>query len=317
MRNATLLTLAVVVAVAGLTAGQSDDTYTPQRINKVVELFAKDQPVYYTQVEGGGYEEGRQLAQTWADYLTYNLEQNPFNMDNLRAFMQGLVDGGPTKSGHRTPTVVVVPPFGGIDENVMWANYWMIEQILASGAHGILLAHARSPEVVRILVQAARYPHGPEADGIEEGLRGHGGQAYAASIWGVSADEYRRLADPWPLNPSGEIIIGLKIEDRHGLENAEATAAVPGVTFAEWGTADMSISFNVPDARGADVLPKVLTDARDRVFAATQAAGVRFLDGMPREKMAQLIDEGVRIGANPGAENADYARRYTNRQMPW
>ena len=89
------------------------------------------------------------------------------------------------------------------------------------------------------------------------------------------------------------------------------------MTFAEWGTADMSISFNVPDARDAAVLPKVLTDARDRIFAATQAAGVRFLDGMPRDKMEQLIDEGVRIGANPGAENADFARRYTNRRMPW
>ena len=317
MRQAALFALALVVAVANLTAGQSGDAYVPTRINKVVELFAEDQPVYYTQVEGGGYEEGKQFAQTWADYITYNLEQNPFDMTSLRAFMQGLVDGGPTRSGHRTPTVVVVPPFGGIDEHVMRANYWVIEQILASGAHGILLAHARSPEVVQALVQASRYPHAPEAEGIGEGLRGHGGQAYAASIWGVSEEEYRRLADPWPLNPDGEIIIGLKIEDRHALENAEATAAVPGVTFAEWGTADMSISFNVPDARDAAVLPKVLTDARDRIFAATQAAGVRFLDGMPRDKMEQLIDEGVRIGANPGAENADFARRYTNRRMPW
>ena len=317
MRHAALFALALVVAVANLTAGQSGDAYVPTRINKVVELFAEDQPVYYTQVEGGGYEEGKQFAQTWADYITYNLEQNPFDMTSLRAFMQGLVDGGPTRSGHRTPTVVVVPPFGGIDEHVMRANYWVIEQILASGAHGILLAHARSPEVVQALVQASRYPHAPEAEGIGEGLRGHGGQAYAASIWGVSEEEYRRLADPWPLNPDGEIIIGLKIEDRHALENAEATAAVPGVTFAEWGTADMSISFNVPDARDAAVLPKVLTDARDRIFAATQAAGVRFLDGMPRDKMEQLIDEGVRIGANPGAENADFARRYTNRRMPW
>lgn len=317
MRHATFVTLVLVGAVVVLTAGQSDNTYVPTRINKVIELFAEDQPVYYTQVEGGGYEEGRQMAQTWADYITYNLEQNPFDMDDLRAFMQGLVDGGPTKSGHRTPTVVVVPPFGGIDENVMWANYWVIEQILASGAHGILLPHARSPEAVRLLVQAARYPHAPEAEGIQEGLRGHGGQAYAASIWGISQDEYRRRADPWPLNPNGEIIIGLKIEDRHGLENTEAIAAVPGVIFAEWGPADMSISLNVPDGRNAEVLPKVLFDARERVFAATKTSGLRFLDGMPRDKMVEIIEEGVRIGANPGAENADFARRHTKRRMPW
>lgn len=314
---AVAVVVAVAIAVVGLPAGQSDDAYTPKRINKVVELFADDQPVYYTQVEGGGYEEGKEYAQTWADYITYNLEQNPFNMDNLRAFMQGLVDGGPTKSGHRTPTVVVVPAVGGIDEQVMWANHWMIEQILASGAHGILLAHARSPEVVRILVQAARYPHAPEAEGIGEGLRGHGGQGFAASIWGVTEEEYRRLADPWPLNPDGELIIGLKIEDRHALMNAEATAQVPGVTFAEWGSADMSISYNVPRWSGPDGAPQVLLDARARVFAAMQAAGVRFLDGVNRDNIEQMIDDGLRIGANPGAELADYGRRYTNRQMPW
>jgi 4-hydroxy-2-oxoheptanedioate aldolase len=317
MRYVAVLALAVVVAVVLLPAGQSDDAYTPKRINKVVELLAEDQPVYYTRIIGGGYEEGKELAQTWADFLVYDLEQNPFNMDNLRAFMQGLVDGGPTKSGHRTPAVVVVPPFGGIDDRVMWANYWMIEHILATGAHGILLAHARSPEVVQTLVQAARYPHSnPQVADIKEGLRGHGGQAFAASIWGVSEVEYRRLADPWPLNPNGEIIIGLKIEDRHALENAEATASVPGVTFAEWGTADMSISFNMPDGRGVDVLPKVLADARTRVFAATQQAGVRFLDGMSRDNIEQRIDEGVRIGGS-GSEIADHGRRYTNRQMPW
>ena len=150
-----LLALALVVAYVSIPAAQSGDVYAPKRINKVIELFEQDQPVYYTQVNGGGYEEGVRLAQTWADYITYNMEHSPFNMDALRGFMQGLVDGGPTRSGHRTPTVVAVLPLGGINEQVMWGNYWMVEQVLGSGVHGVLLAHARTPEVVRILVQSA------------------------------------------------------------------------------------------------------------------------------------------------------------------
>ena len=43
---------------------------------------------------------------------------------------------------------------GGINETVMWSNYWMVEQVLGSRVHGVLLAHARSPEVVKVLVQA-------------------------------------------------------------------------------------------------------------------------------------------------------------------
>ncbi len=307
-----VLALAVSVVVIGGQEG-ADPNYTPKRINKAIELLAQDQPIYYTQVDGGGYEEGKQLAQTWADYITYNLEHSPFNTSDLRAFMQGLVDGGPTRSGHRTPTVIAVLPFGGFNEDVMWANSWIVEHILGSGVHGVLLAHARTPEAVRVLVQSSRYPHVPQADGIGEGLRGSGGQGFAARIWGVSGAEYQRLADPWPFNPDGELLIGLKIEDRHALENAEASTAVPGVGFAEWGPGDMSMSFNVSRADN----PQVLVGARARVLAATQAAGIPFLNQMNAQNIEAMIDEGVRIGSNPGAEVADRGRRYTSRKMPW
>jgi len=161
------LTTTILIGVAALGGRQvSAQSYEPTRISKAVELLEQDQPIYYTQVNGGGYDEGKRLAQTWADYITYNMEHSQFNMADLRAFMQGLVDGGPTKSGHRTPTVIAVLPLGGINETVMWSNYWMVEQVLGSGVHGVLLAHARSPEVVKVLVQAARYPHAPETEGI-------------------------------------------------------------------------------------------------------------------------------------------------------
>ena len=313
-KRLALITLAAFVGVVTLVGQEGGDaTYVAKRVSKAVELLEQGQTIYYTQVNGGGYEEGKQLAQTWADYITYNLEHSPFDMTDLRAFMQGLVDGGPTKSGHRTPTVIAVLPFGGINETVMWGNYWMVEQVLGSGVHGVLLAHARSPEVVKILVQAARYPHAPTAAGIDEGLRGNGGQGFAARIWGVSNAEYQRLADTWPLNAEGELLVGLKIENRHALENAEASTAVPGVGFAEWGPGDMSLSFNVTRRDN----PQVLDDARGRVLAATKAAGIPFLNQMNAETIEAMIDEGVRIGANPGPEVADQGRRYTGRRMPW
>ena len=122
-RQLTLLACAVLVGVATLAARQqADPSYAPQRVNRAIELLEQGQPIYYAQVNGGGYDEGKALAQTWADYITYNLEHSPFNMTDLRAFMRGLVDGGPTTSGHRTPTVVAVLPVGGISEAVMWGN---------------------------------------------------------------------------------------------------------------------------------------------------------------------------------------------------
>ena len=315
MRNRiAVVALAISVGVVTLGGQQGGDrSYTPTRINKSIELLEKDQPIYYTQVNGGGYDEGKALAQTWADYITYNLEHSPFDMTALRGFMQGLVDGGPTKSGHRTPTVIAVLPFGGINQDIMWANYWMVEQLLGSGVHGVLLAHAQSPAAIQVMVQAARYPHAPPFDGIDEGLRGNGGQGFAARIWGVSNAEYQRMADPWPLNPDGELLLGLKIENRHALENAEASVGVSGVGFAEWGPGDMSLSFNVSRADN----PTVLDNARNRVLAATRQAGIAFLNQMNAQTIEAMIDEGVRIGANPGPEVADQGRRYTERRMPW
>ena len=75
----------------------------------------------------------------------------------------------------------------------------------------------------------------------------------------------------------------------------------------------MSMSYNVSRAD----MPQVLVDARARVFAATKQAGIAFLNSMNDDNIIAMIDEGVRIGSNPGAEAADKGRRHTNRQMPW
>jgi 4-hydroxy-2-oxoheptanedioate aldolase len=289
----------------------------PKRVNKAIELLEKGQPVYYI-TSRGGFQEGRDLAGTWADYINYELEHGAFDMTSLREFMRGLADGGPTPSGHRTPAVVASLPVLGLDEASMRANLWVVQQVLAAGVHGVLLCRARSEEAVRVFVAASRYPfhHQKVGEGLEEGLRGSGSQGYAASIWGISAREYLRVADPWPLNPDGELLLGIKIEDRHALENAEATTRVPGIAFAEWGPGDMGFSFGFVE-RPPGPNPEVMERARSRVLAATKAAGIFFLNSVTEDDVEAMIDEGVRIGAAANREAADKGRRHTGRRMPW
>jgi 4-hydroxy-2-oxoheptanedioate aldolase len=313
---ASLLITGWMISLAPLES--SPPAPKPKRINKAIELLEQGQPVYYTQIDGGGYEEGKALAQTWADYITYEMEHGPFSPARLREFMQGLVDGGPTKSGHRTPAVIVTLPVGGLDEYTMRANYWMVEQVLSTGAHGILLCHARSVEAVRFFVQAARYPTQTKAagDGLGEGLRGNGSQGYPSKIWGISGDEYLDRADPWPLNPDGEILLGLKIEDRYALQNAELTTRVPGIGFAEWGPGDMHMSLGFKRMSRGDV-PKVVQEARARVFNACKAAKIAFLNQVTEGGIKATLDEGVMLIAGANAEIADEGRKHSKRQMPW
>ena len=320
MKKFLLLVAAFAAAgLVNLSVVESAPPPAAKRINRAIELLEKDQPIYYTQIAATDidYEKGKEMVNTWADYISVEMEHGAYNIPGLRAFMRGLVDAGPTKSGHRTPTVICTLPVGGISAEVMRANYWMVEQVLGSGVHGILLCHARSPEAVRVLVESARFVTNKRAvgsGGLGEGMRGAGGQGFASRIWGISGDEYTRKAEPWPLDPEGEILLGLKIEDRHALQNAEASVAVPGIGFAEWGPGDMGMSLGIIGRDGRSSV--IMQQARKKVFDATKKAKIAFLNGVSPDNVKQMIDEGVRIGSG-GQEAAEIGRKYTKRKMPW
>lgn len=287
------------------------------RINRAIELLEQGQPIYYTGPPGVSYEGGKESARTWADYILVEMEHGLFDLTRLEAFMKGLTEGGPTRSGHRTPPVVVTLPTDGTDEPVMRANAWMVKQVLARGVHGILLCHARTPGAVRAFVESARFPFQTlgVGDHLGAGRRGAGGQGAAAAVWGVTPHEYLEKADVWPLNPQGEIMLGLKIEDRVALEHAEASVRVPGIAFAEWGPGDMGMSFGYSDRHDPPYPPEMLA-ARQRVFDACKAAGVAFLEAVRPDTVVERIEEGVMIGGGP-EEAAEIGRRHTKRTMPW
>jgi len=281
------------------------------RINRGIELLAAGQPIYYTgSHEGteGSYEQGVKDAQTWADYISYDMEHAPFDVKGLALYMQGLVKGGPTKSGHKTPAVIVNVPVNGTDEASVRANAWMFQQVLATGVHGVLLCHADTPGAVRAFMEAVRFP----AFG---GRRGVHGNSTAARIWGITADEYGEKADAWPLNPNGELLLGLKLEDKYALENADANSKVPGVAFAEWGPGDMAFSLGVKNPPGG-AMPQAMQAARSRVLAATKANKIFFLNSVNADNVVDMIKEGVMIGA-ANQKAAEAGRQFTKRTMPW
>ena len=85
-----------------------DHNYKPRRFNKVIELWEDNQPIYYTDARIAPgidpYALGVQMCQTWADAINVSMEHDvALDYSALRAFMKGLVDGGPTRSGHRFP----------------------------------------------------------------------------------------------------------------------------------------------------------------------------------------------------------------------
>lgn len=309
--------LASPILAAGAASAAVGPTYKAKRVNRAIELLESGQMIFYTGGRGG-YDEGVRMAGTRYDYINYEMEHGSLDFTALRSFMKGLVDGGPTRSGHRTPAVIATLPVLGIDEMHMRANFWVVQQTLLCGVHGILLCHARDPEAVKWMVRASRYPHAkPAAPEVGEGLLGNGSQSYPMSIWGVSREEYMRKADPWPLNPEGEFLLGLKIEDRHALKNASKVAAVPGIGFAEWGPGDMGLSLNLPDGHGPNrSLHPEMRKARQTVIDACKANKLAFLNTVRENDVIEMFKEGVRIGAGASEATMVKARKHTDRTMP-
>jgi 4-hydroxy-2-oxoheptanedioate aldolase len=302
--------LAVCVALTLGLAGLRADTPNAHRINRAIELLEQGQPIYYTgSHEGtdGNFEQGVKDAQTYADYISYDMEHAPFDVKGLADYMKGLVKGGPTKSGHKTPAVIVNVPVNGTDEATVRANAWMFHQVLATGVHGILLCHADTPGAVRAFVEAVRFPQ-------YGGRRGVHGNPTAARIWGITGDEYGDKADVWPLNPKGELMLGLKLEDKYALENADANTKVAGIAFAEWGPGDMAFSLGVKGPN--NVTAPQMQAARAKVFAATKANHIFFLNSMNADNIVDMIKEGVMVG--PASQQAaEIGRKFTKRTMPW
>ena len=257
----------------------------PGRINRAIAKLAEDKPIFYFGGHTGAdltFDAGVAMADTWADYINIGFEHGPLDLPGIDQFMKGM-------ASVRTPTPPVLAelPFEGRSAAFIEFNAWQVRQLLTVGVHGFLLCHAECPEAVEALVKAIRYT-------FRGGTRGAGGQGAASQIWGIAPNDYLEVADPWPLNPDGELLIGLKIENQRALKNAYETTAVPGVAFAEWGPADMSMSHGYRGSMG-DIERPEIEAARSRVFDACKRAGIFFLEGGSEDDLEEKLRSGTRI----------------------
>jgi len=307
-------------------------------INRAIELLSQGQAIYYAGAHTGHVlteAQGHEDSKTWADYINVGMEHGAFDMTVLAAYLKGLVDDGPTRSGHRAPTVIVETPVNGIDEAHVRFNAWQFRQILGRGVHGVLLCQAETAGAARAFVESCRYPHHlegvdpslptplqrlqgtaqrPPGAGLGVGTRGRGSEATAAAIWGVSMPEYMELADPWPLNPNGELLLGVKLESPEGIAHCEEILATPGLGFAELGPGDLSLALGYKEMP-RDKYPPEMAEARERVLAACKRNSIAFLEIGTPDNVTTKIDQGVRVFAGHSEEAARIGRAYQRRAM--
>lgn len=312
-----------------------------ERINRAIELLEQDQAIWYEGPHSGHVltrAQGAADAATWADYINVGMEHGAFDMAGLADYMRGMVDAGPARSGHRTPAVIVEAPVNGIDAAHVRFNAWQFRQILARGVHGILLCQTESADATRAFVESCRYPHNTigvdpalptplarlqgangrvdaAAGHLGVGTRGRGAESTAAPVWGVSSEDYMDRCDPWPLNPKGELLLGVKLESPEAIAVCEEIIAVPGLGFAEMGPGDLSLALGYRTVP-REPFPPEMRQARERVLAACRKHGVAFLQSCTPDDVIAKIEQGVRVFAGHSEPAAIKGRAHQKRKMP-
>src|SRR5579884_2513055 len=197
------------------------------RLNGVIKALEEGKPAFTT-FTSGDVESAIALSQSDFDGVVFEMEHNPYDINGLRTCFQNMLNRRQiVESGTLAPAVT---PLVRIPVNGVELNSWVAKQVLDSGAYGIVWPHVGTVEEARNAVSACRYPRPKDAPRYDPpGLRGDAPTA-AARYWGLTNQEYYARADVWPLDPQGEILVILMIEEVRAIENLpRILKEVPGI----------------------------------------------------------------------------------------
>ncbi len=308
---ALLLAAGAVAAWSASFAASGQTATPPPRVSRLAALLDTGTIVFGSFANFGGIGNAPVDAMTHStdetfDVVMYDLEHNPFDVEDMRTYMQFLLDPGAlTRAGDMSASKTViarVPAYG----RELEYNTWQVKSVLDAGVHGVVFPHIETAEQALTAVRAMRYPQEPGAPDVEPvGIRGSGA-AVAARYWGLSVPEYREQSDIWRLDPHGNLIPWFIIENRLAVANVRDIAralAERNVGAVLWaGTGDLSVALHQDQQALAAAVDAILAAGKefDLPVAMNGAADV-----------TRRIEQGARIfmGASTTEARREAGRR--------
>lgn len=214
------------------------------RLNGVIAAWESGKPAFAS-FASADRTTAIAFSTTPYDGVVFEMEHNAWDPNGLQDAMQYLLDRRRiAKSGS---VAAPVTPMVRIPPNGEERNQWLAKQALDRGAYGIVWPHISTVEQAMNSVAACRYPRPKGSPRYEPaGVRGDG-PTTACRYWGLTQQEYYSKADVWPLDPTGEVIAILMIEDTQGIGNLRSILKeVPGVGAILIGEGDLSQELGVP-----------------------------------------------------------------------
>jgi 4-hydroxy-2-oxoheptanedioate aldolase len=280
-------TLSIPLIALLIPAGLAQ-TQDARRLNPVVELLEKKQPVFglYAPSNRRGGRGGAvpadapppktpaQLAQEAlgykaADYIFDGSMEGNFDrgFPVFADFVKGMADAGAlqTTSGPRLTHPLIIKMHEIAPDPAKAAEH--IAQQLNLGVSGIVFVGVESAEEVKAGLAAMRFKSngGTRPDDVGN----------APAYWGMTATQYRAKADLWPLNPKGELVNFTIVESKEGLARVREIAAVKGIGVLFPGAGTLRGLFTTTDASGQRVLDEAAWEgAIQQVLAACKEFSV-------------------------------------------
>ena len=284
-----LLTVGLVTAAAACAAPEGGDQAPPEAAeegtapggeapswNRVGALLAEGQVVFGIFSGERTPETAAQVAQQeLADFVFYSLETGPFDLPTMSAYQEALSPPAARGAANPHPVLLRIPPI----RDGMEAAAERTAAGLDAGAYGIVFPHVETAEEARHAVASMR----PEGTG---GLRG-APAAEAARVFGASPEEYAARADVWPLDPAGELVSMLLIEDEIGIANALEIVSTPGISIVSPGPGDLRRAYE------GDM--EAVEAAIQTVLAACLETGVPCGITAGPDDIAARIEQGFRV----------------------
>ncbi len=279
--------VAMLITPAKIASAQQ----APLHLNPAIEKLAHGQAIIGTQTDDMSLQNCHSLARLDFDYAYVDMEHGPLNLDGLAYCVAAMVDKAAIlKKGNAQPKVALFARFPAYGRDLE-SNDWIVKQALDIGLMGIIFNGVDNKEQMMRLIQYMRYPQQKTSKYQQPpGLRGYA-PGNATFAWGISAAEYERRADVWPLNPEGDLLAIPMIETAEGLKNVNEIASVPGVGAIFIGAAgDLHQYLGVPQDA-----PEV-EQGRQTILAACKAHNVACgITALTKAEIDKRLAEGWKM----------------------
>jgi 4-hydroxy-2-oxoheptanedioate aldolase len=214
------------------------------RLNGIIKVLEQDKHAFVS-FAPADTANAQQFSSEPYDGIVFEMEHGSYDIRTLRDCLQYMLNRRQlVESASLEPAVT---PMVRIPPNGIEMNQWIAKQVLDAGVYGIIWPHVSTVAEARSAVAACRYARPSTAPRLEpKGQRGDG-PTYAARYWGLTAQEYYDRADVWPLDPKGEILVGIMCEDVDGVKNLpKILKEVPGIGVVVIGEGDLSQNLGFP-----------------------------------------------------------------------